>query len=250
METTLHELLSVPGRKIFQRKDLTSFTTDAIVLADFAKPSLRCKSILDIGTGLAPIPLYLSLHTKAKIVGIDLDEVSCELAKASVELNGLSSQIEILPLDGNLVHKHFLPSTFDMVISNPPYFLDSLQASNPVRNRARHEGSLSLDGMILAAKRVLKSGGDLIFVHRAERLEDIIIALQKEDFHLKRLRYVYPKEGEEALLILVHTKLGGGSGSLKVMNPLWLRNSEGIETEEILSICRGRREQNGTFEKL
>ena len=91
----VHDLLAYDGLKIIQRKDLFRFSLDSLLLADFVNINLRTKKIIDFGTGLGPIPLYLSLKTKKPIIGIDIQDEVVKLAEKSVELNHLENQIKI-----------------------------------------------------------------------------------------------------------------------------------------------------------
>jgi len=68
----IHDLLSVEGLKIIQTTGVLRFSLDSVLLANFVSIGPRTKQIMDFGTGLAPIPLLLSLKTNAKIIGIEL----------------------------------------------------------------------------------------------------------------------------------------------------------------------------------
>jgi tRNA1(Val) A37 N6-methylase TrmN6 len=235
----IHDLLAYDGLKIIQRKDLFRFSLDSLLLADFVKVNLRTKKILDFGTGLGPIPLYLSLKTKKPIIGIDIQEDAVELAKKSVALNHLEHQITIYKRDILEAYKDFETNIFDIITINPPFFkyhhkeflneLDSFTI-------ARHEVYIDLEGIIISAKKMITSGGSLNFIHRANRLEEIILLLNKHGFVIKRIKFVYTKISKDAMMVLIDARANGNTGDLKIEKPLVISDEDNNYTDEVLKI--------------
>ena len=117
----IHELLGYENIKIIQKDDVFSFSLDSMLLANFIDAN-KAQKIIDLGTGNAPIPLFLTLKTDAKIYGIEIQEEPFDLAQRSVELNHLENQITIIKDDLKGIYKKLGANTFDIVCSNPPYF--------------------------------------------------------------------------------------------------------------------------------
>ena len=117
----IHELLGYENIKIIQNDDMFSFSLDSMLLANFID-TIGAKRIIDLGTGNGPIPLFLTLKTKASIIGVEIQEEVANLAKRSVELNHFENQIEILNDDLKDIYKKVGANSFDIVSSNPPYF--------------------------------------------------------------------------------------------------------------------------------
>ena len=181
MNEVIHDLLGYDGLKIIQRPDMFNFSLDSTLLADFVIPLGKTKKILDLGTGNAPIPLFLSLKTTAHITGIDIQEMSYDLARRSVELNNLQDQITIKRQDIKGLHKHYDNGEFDLITCNPPFFKykeTSNVNDSDYKTIARHEVLVTLEDIIIEAKRLLKTKGSLYMVHRTERLIEIIEAAQ------------------------------------------------------------------------
>lgn len=244
MERELHDLMAYDGLKIYQNKKLLSFSIDSILLADFVKITPRVRNIMDFGTGFGPIPLFLTMKTKAKIIGIDILEEACDYARESVRLNQLSDQIEIINLDILKAHERFHENQFDIISCNPPFFKagdEKVYNQQTEKTTARHETSLKLEELIVQAKRLLTTGGSLVFIHRVDRLEEIIMQLVKHRFHIKRMRYVYPKKEKKALMILVDAKSNSHTGSMELLEPLYIYNEDGSYTEDVKKIFNYRR---------
>ena len=67
-----------------------------MLVADFVDTSKVSGKIIDLGTGNAPIPLFLTLKTNSPIFAVDIQEDACKLARKSVEINGLENQITVI----------------------------------------------------------------------------------------------------------------------------------------------------------
>jgi len=235
----INDLLGYDGLKIIQRPDMFNFSLDSTLLADFVECTSKVKNIIDLGTGNAPIPLFLSLKTDAKIVGVDIQDASLDLAKRSVALNKLTKQIQIKKEDIKGIHKNYENGFFDMVTCNPPFF-KYVETSNvnkqSFKTIARHEVLVTLEDVIRESKRLLTTKGSLYLVHRTERLMDIMVLLDTYKFSVKRIRFVYSKEGEESNMVLLEAS-NNGRTIVKVLPPLVVHES-GEYTEEIAKIFR------------
>ncbi len=237
---TISNLLGYEGLKIIQRDDILNFSLDSTLLASFVTINLRDKKIIDLGCGNGYIPMFLSLRTNSHIYGVELQEDIYNLAKRSVDLNNLESQITILNADVNDVYKTLGTSSFDIVVSNPPYFKvtdKSKLNKNDYKTIARHEINLNLEHLLKSASILLKEGGTFAMVHRSERLVEILNMFRKYMIEPKRLQFVYssPKT-TDAVAILIEGKKTNKQGELKVLQPLYVKNSNNEYTKEILDI--------------
>ena len=235
----VHELLGYHNIKIIQHDDMFSFSGDSMLLAHFVNVTNKTKRIIDLGCGNAPIPLYLTLKTKAKIIGVDIQSEICDMARRSVSLNNLDDQIEIINSDIKDIYKTVGTNCFDIVTSNPPYFKYK-KSSNVNKNDyltiARHEVKIDLDGIVHEAKKLLNEGGCLYMVHRAERFSEIVKCLDKYHFAIKRLKFMYPKKNSsEALLVIFEAKNNAKEG-MKVLPPIFMYNEDGTYTDEALEV--------------
>ena len=119
---TINDLLEINDLKIYQNDDWFKFSLESVLLPNFVTINLRCKKILDLCTGNAPIPLILSTKTKAKIIGVEIQKDVYELAKKSVEINKLDNQISLINDNLANLKKMFNSDEFDVITVNPPYF--------------------------------------------------------------------------------------------------------------------------------
>lgn len=235
----VHQLFAYDGLKIIQRDDLTSFSIDSLLLADFVQIPKRVRTIVDFGCGNAPVLLYLSIKTAKPMIGFDILPEAVDLARRSVALNGLQDRIEIREEDIRTLHEHYDASAFDLIVSNPPFF--KVHEQSPLNEStlfsvARHELTLDLDTLVLQAKRLLSTGGLFCFIHRVDRLEDIFRVLSQRKMAIKRLRFVYPKAGANAAMVLIEARNNGSSTGLKLEPPFFVLDEHGQETEAMKAI--------------
>ena len=144
----INDLLGYDGIKIIQRPDMFNFSLDSTLLADFARPLAKTKKIMDLGTGNAPIPLFLSLKTKALITGVEIQKEVFDIAVRNIELNKLTDQITILNDNIKGLSKKFENSEFDIITCNPPFFKfkeSSNTNKNDYKTIARHEVLITLE---------------------------------------------------------------------------------------------------------
>lgn len=237
MPLVCNELLGRPLLKIYQDPDSFNFSTDSMLLADFASIPARVKNICDLCTGNAPIPLYFSLRTKARIIGVEVQEHSYDLAIKSVEENKLENQIEII--NDNLINisEKIGKNKFDLVTCNPPFFKVGNNRINPndAKAVARHEILANLDDIVKEAARLLNSKGIFSMVHRPDRLLEILDTFRKYKIEPKRLQFIYPKPNSQCNTILIEGVKDGASG-LKILEPIFVYDENNEWTKKIKEI--------------
>ncbi|MFI3252017.1 MAG: tRNA1(Val) (adenine(37)-N6)-methyltransferase [bacterium] len=234
----LNELLGYPKIKIYQDSDLFSFSIDSLLLADFATINQKVNSIVELCSGNGAISFYLTLRTSKQITSIELQKKAFELAIKSNELNGFTN---INFINDNLIdiNKKIGRQKYDLVIVNPPFFKyqeDSNINKSEFKTIARHEVECNLDDVVKESSILLNNGGYLAMVHRPERLDEIILTLNKYNLSLKRLRFIYPKEGQTCNHILLEAKKTNNTGGVIVLPPLIVHSDNGEWTEEVLEI--------------
>lgn len=235
---SLNDLLGYRNLKIYQNSDWFQFSLDSVLLPNFVTIRSKVSEIIDLGTGNLPIPLILSTKTKAHITAVEIQKDVYELAKKTLELNQLEEQITLLNMDMKELKNKYSPDTFDIVLSNPPYFkyLETSKLNDDEHKIiARHEKMITLEEVIEIGSYLLKNGGIFGMVHRTERLLEIISLFEKEHVAVKRIQLVYPKEGQESNLVLVEGIKSGRSG-VKFLPPLYIHNEDGSYRDEILKI--------------
>ncbi len=231
----LNDLLGYKNRKIYQNTDWFSFTLDSVLLANFVVISKRTKQILDIGTGTGAIPLILSTKTNLVIDAIEIQKSVAELFKKSIKYNKLDNQINLIVND-ILNYSKNKNNYYDIVISNPPYYSETTINNVNEKTIARHEINLNLEKLIKVSKKILKDNGKLYLVYNSDRFIELISQLSKNNFVIKRIRFVHKSLEKEGSMVLVECTKNGKPG-LKIEKPFILNidNKKTLEYENILN---------------
>lgn len=147
---------------IKQDKCAMKVGTDAVLLGAWIIPN-GSKRILDIGTGTGIISLMLAQKSTASIVAIDIDKESTEQAKINVEESDYKNRVEIKHVSFQELAKN-TTEKFDLIVTNPPYFIDSLKSSGDSRTIARHNDLLPFDDLITGVKKLLNEKGKFCLI--------------------------------------------------------------------------------------
>ena len=216
--------------------ELFHFSTDTILLADFARIRGNSRAV-DLGSGCGTIPLLWARNNrKAQITAVELQEQGCDMARRSVEHNGLD--IEVVNADLRELKGKLPFGCFDLVACNPPYKLTGSGIKNPDEEKllARHEESCTIDDVTAAAAKLLQFGGRLCMCQRPERLTDVLLSMRANSLEPKRLRFVQQRRGKAPKLFLIEGKRGSNAGGLIVETTLFIEDEDGALSQEMKDI--------------
>ncbi|OFQ58204.1 16S rRNA methyltransferase [Fusobacterium sp. HMSC065F01] len=196
--------------KIIQKVGGYKYGEDTILLFKLFQASLNKKNIklLDIGTGNGILPILLSDNEfLSELVGIDIQKENIDRANEALQLNKIEKNILFECMD---IREYKKSNYFDVIISNPPYMDDNGKKINENEHKAisRHEIKLSLNELISNAKRLLKPIGLLYFIHRTHRLVEIIKALDKNNFSIKKIIFIYSAQNNKSTMMFVEAVKG------------------------------------------
>ena len=163
--------------------------TDGVLLGAWASVE-RARRILDIGTGTGLVALMLAQRSlpDAKIVALEIDEAAAGQARENVARSPWQERIEVVQAD---FKKHRSSDKFDVIVSNPPYFVDSLECSDRQRTAARHNNSLSYEDLLEGVSGLLTENGFFTVVIPADVAERVKkIASIKKLYAVRQLNVI------------------------------------------------------------
>lgn len=226
--------------KIIQSKSVFSFSVDALLLANFTKLTRQDKKIMDLCSGNGIIPLLLSHRTKLPIAGVEIQETLVGMAERTFDLNGKSAQLSIHNIDIKNIKEHFEHSTYDVITVNPPYFTNDqpLKALGP-HSIARHEVMIDLEGIITAARYLIKNKGRLYMVHRAERSEEVTYQLMQHGFRIKKKQFVYNDPASKTAMFVVLEAMFHSQAYVDIMPPFYIYDAVDQYSKEMLEVYYG-----------
>ena len=135
------------------------------------------------------------------------------------------------------VKKIYPTGSFDSVVVNPPYREIGTGRMNHCKGvaSASYELNVTLEDIFHTAQYLLKYGGRLTMIHRADRLVDLITLGRRYKMEAKRIRPVYARIGASAVRVLLEFRYGGHT-ELILEPPLLIHNTDGSYTQEIMEI--------------
>lgn len=237
-----HDLSKDGALKIVQDTDLNSYTFDSILLSNFTTINKRTTRVVDLCSGNAPIAMLLTrkkINPDFSVVCVEYQKQVADLGCESIKLNQLEDSVSMINADLIDISKEIGCNYYHLITCNPPYFhydpTSNIKGTKEVAI-ARHEILVNFEQIVVEAKKLLDNIGVFSFVHRPERLDELIITLHKHGFMIKRMQLVYPKIGSPANTVLIEAKKGQAISKMKILEPIFIYDEFNNYTKQALDI--------------
>lgn len=189
---------------IHQNRCAMKVGTDGTLLGAWAQVHTASARILDIGTGTGLIALMMAQRfPEASVLGIDIDQDAVIQARENVSASPFASRVKI---ENKNVMDFDDSEGFDSIVSNPPYFVNALTCPDHQRTMARHTVSLTYEGLMKAAFRLLKADGVFSIVIPSENRSLFEAAAHMTGFFMSRvclIRTIPKKQPKRQLIELL-----------------------------------------------
>lgn len=175
--------------------------TDGVLLGAWAPlPNGRIPRMLDIGTGSGLIALMLAQRCPdAQIEAIDMDAAATEQAADNFARSPWSVRLHA---NHCALQDYSTNTRFDLIVSNPPYFRESLRNPDAARNTARHTDTLDYPELLHHACQLLVPDGTLALILPAEAEAEIMRLATTVGLVPTRLTHVFSKPGKPVRRVL------------------------------------------------
>ncbi|MDR1436988.1 MAG: methyltransferase [Candidatus Symbiothrix sp.] len=205
--------------------------TDGVLLGAWANCS-DVRTILDTGTGSGLIALMLAQRCPAKIDAIDLDKDACRQAQINFGNSPFSDRL--------LVHfsslQNFSPERkYDLIVSNPPYFSNSLPSPDKGRTQARHNNTLPFDDLIKKSLTLLSPQGKLALILPYGDFGRIHVLAKENGLFLYRKTTVIPVQNRPPKRILLEYSRACSSPE---ENELIIEKSPSVYSEAYINLTK------------
>lgn len=211
---------------VYQSRSAMRVGTDGVLLAAWADVG-SANHILDVGSGTGVIALICAQrNANALIEAIEMDEGSAEDAKLNFENSIWNKRLKIYRGD---FLKISTGEKFDHIISNPPYFTQSLRAANPIRSAARHDDTLPAEAFMEKSRTVLLPEGKISLIFPTSELKRWSFAAQASGFFPRKVCHVFTRPYKESSRVLV--QFSRGSEPEPLMESLLIEKSQGEFSE-------------------
>lgn len=202
--------------------------TDAVMLGAWADLT-GVTSVLDVGTGCGILALMAAQRSDAQITAIDVHAGAIRQAELNFANSPWYERLNAEASDFNH-HMERAGINYDYIISNPPFFINSLKTPSFSRNLARHsDDSLPVELLIAGASRLLQQAGRFGIVFPALQAHSFISKASENGLILKRRIDVKPFPHSEANRVLLEFSF---SSQPVESNELVIREHPGLYTLE------------------
>jgi tRNA1(Val) A37 N6-methylase TrmN6 len=219
--------------------------TDAVLLAA-AAPADTAGLLIDAGAGTGAVGLAATLRAPAARIGlVEIDPGTAALARENIAVNELAARVRLYEADllspASRRAAGLVDEAADLVLTNPPYLDASRARVSPDPRRAlAHVSAGGLEPWLRACLALLRPGGELAMIHRADSLQDCLTNIGARLGAL-RILPVAARAGDPATRILLRG-VKGSKAPLKLLSPLVLHEADGAFTDEAEALARGEGE--------
>ncbi len=175
--------------------------TDGVLLGAWANVE-DASEMLDVGTGTGLIAMMLAQRSMAKIDAVEIDESAYSQACENIQRCPWSERIHLVRSSFQ-EYSRTCEKTYDLIVSNPPYYKNQSRPSEKSRSIARHDDSLSLADLVFHAEMILKTEGIISVVIPAESTDNYKDFLHQRDLFVHRILKVMPSPGKPVKRMLI-----------------------------------------------
>jgi len=201
---------------LYQPADGYCYNSDTLFLYDFISSFSPKGKVLDVGAGSGVLGLLIAKNHKITLEAVEKQNQYAFFAKKNATLNGINYHLfesDFL----NLSRDH----EYDYIVSNPPFYHDNvIKSTNELKHAARYNSHLPLNEFFEHVKHLLKPRGVFIFCYDPQQLQSIVRELDNAKLTMENMRFVYPKRGKRATLVMIKTRKNSKS-LVQVEEPLY-----------------------------
>ncbi|MDD2364871.1 MAG: methyltransferase [Desulfuromonadaceae bacterium] len=221
--------------QLFQPLNGYRYSLDPLLLARFCSPVSDGGIIADLGAGCGVIGLVLArVNPSASVVAFENNPEMIEIIDKNILHNELSQRVSARCED--VLNRRALSgdSTFDLVVSNPPFRKAGSGKTSPKAGRdvARHETTATLADFLTAAKYLVKPSGRICFIHLPSRLVEFMGLANDMKLSVLRIRMIHNCATSQATMFMAELAKGRRSSPV-VEPPLFVRGGDGEYSHEV-----------------
>lgn len=207
--------------------------TDSILFGSWLSLSYKHKSILDVGAGTGLLSLMMAQKSpSSSITAIEIDEDAFAQADENINNSLWRDRISTVHVDAKIWNSK---AKFDLIISNPPYFSDSLLSNSNSRDLARHQQAFNLVDFVDLWFRLGDETSELACILPIDESDKLIELVQIRGSYLKEYTSVRPKEHSKpnrALMLFAKEK------APTLRSELCIRNEVGSYSDAFIHLTK------------
>jgi tRNA1(Val) A37 N6-methylase TrmN6 len=216
---------------------------DAMLLAA-ATPARPGDRVVDLGAGVGAAGLAVAKRAAGiELVLVEIDAALADLARGNAAVNAIAADVIVLDIAGAadaFAAAGLGPDSVDVVMMNPPFHDSARHRASPDRGReAAHVATPStLENWIHASRRILKSGGVLTMIWRADGLAEVLAALDR-GFGSLAILPIHGDVKASAIRVLIRA-IKGGKAPLQIHASLMLNDESAMPNKQVQELLAGK----------
>ncbi len=221
-------------------------STDACILGAYTAHyyAQNIQNILDIGAGTGLLSLMLAQASRASITAIEIDKSAYLQAKSNFAHSPWADRLHIIHQSLQAYILPFPIPQYDLIICNPPFFVNSLKSEKKDKNLARHTDSLSFEELIVGAEKLTHQNSLLIVLlptKEAVIFEKNLECLHVQPIHLQVTKKLFIADNPSKLphrVILTLQKLPQRSNLEIISDYLVVKDAEGAYSNSFVNLMQ------------
>ena len=200
--------------------------------------------VVDLGAGVGAAGLALAKRVAGlRLVLVEIDAALANLARANAADNAIGAEIIVLDVAseaGAFAAAGLAPDSVDVVLMNPPFNDSSRHRASPDQARASAHvaTAVTLESWVHASRRILKPGGILTLIWRADGLAEVLAALDRGFGSLKILP-VHAEAAKPAIRVLIRASKGGRAPT-EMLTAIVLNDAPMLPNKQVQEILAGK----------
>jgi tRNA1(Val) A37 N6-methylase TrmN6 len=229
--------------RLRQRKSGHRAGHDAMLLAA-ATPARSGDRVVDFGAGVGAAGLAVARRVAGiELVLVEIDQGLADLARGNAAANAIAADVIVLDVTSTaaaFAAAGLSPDSVDVVLMNPPFNDPARHRASPDKTRElAHVATVAtLESWIHAGRRILKSGGVLSLIWRADGLVELLAALDR-GFGSLAILPVHSDAATPAIRVLI-CAIKGGKAPTRMHAALLLKDESGVPNKQVQEILAGK----------
>lgn len=197
--------------QLFQPRHGYRFSLDPLLLGSFCGFVPADGTVIDLGAGCGIISLMLArINSTVSVVAVENNPEMAALVERNILHNDLAGRVSLHSGDVINFRKYFPVSSFDLVVSNPPFRTAGSGRISPREGRdaSRHETTATLADFLSVAKYLVKPSGKICFIQLPSRLPEFMVLAAELKLSVLRLRMVHSTHDSPATMFMAELAKG------------------------------------------
>ncbi len=204
MSESSQKYFSFKEFKVHQEQCAMKVGTDGVLLGSWVECNYSVSNVLDIGTGTGLLALMLAQKCNALIDAIDIDSNACNQAKENFCNSKWSDRLSVIhrPIQEFAAISNM---KYDLIVSNPPFFINAKKSQQLNRNVARHlDDSFTMDDLITSVAKLLSDSGKFFLIQPVKEGSIFMEESEKRGLYVNNITWVRTKEDKEEKRLLLN----------------------------------------------